>query len=92
MSQKKDKRVLEAIKECMDVRTNIRYNKGGFYQFDVTHEESLRKVKKFFFEKMKGIKSLDYRRWARSFKHKGKKEKLLEVQRLLRSVRNEEAD
>ncbi len=89
ISQKKDKIVLEGIKKHLDVTSNVKYNKKGFYLIDVLDRDSLKKIKLFFFETMNGVKSLDYRIWARSFRDKGNCVKLLKIQTLLRTVRKD---
>jgi hypothetical protein len=37
---------------------------------------------------MKGIKSFEYRIWARSFKYKGHYEKLLKIKNLIHKIRS----
>lgn len=88
ITQKRDKIVLEAIKTQIGITSTIKFNKKGFYSMDVYDTYSLKLIKDYFFKTMKGIKSLDYRIWARSFRDKGKYQNMLQTQTLLRNIRN----
>jgi len=61
ITQKKDKIVLDAIVSELQVDTKVKYNKKGFFSMDVLDAKSLKKVKDYFFDSMKGVKSLDYK-------------------------------
>ncbi len=88
ITQKKDKIVLEAIKTHIGITSTVKYNRKGFYYMDVYDTNSLKLIKEYFFGTMKGIKSLDYRIWARSFRDKGKYEDMLHTQTLLEKIRH----
>ena len=45
-------------------------------------------IKNFFLNKLKGIKSLEYKIWARSLHYKKDNEKLLKIQNQLQKLRN----
>lgn len=87
ITQKKDRIVLEGIIAHMKIKCNVRTSKYNHFAIDVSDKTSLKLVKDYFFSELKGIKSLDYRIWARSFSDKGNYEKLLKIQSLLRRVR-----
>lgn len=87
ISQKKDKDVLERIVEELGIKADVRWNKKGFYVLDTTNSSNIKTIKNYFFNTMKSRKSLVYRIWARTLKHKGKHERLLKIQSLLRSLK-----
>jgi hypothetical protein len=87
ITQKKDRIVLEAIVKELNITTNIRDNLKGFSGFDVLDSVSLQKVKRYFTKRLKGIKSLDFKIWAKSFRDKGKHDKLAKVQTHLQTIR-----
>jgi len=89
ITQKRDKILLEGIINHLGINSKVRYNKRGFYIFDVLDSNSLKLIKLYFFNTMKGVKSLDYRIWARSFRDKGNNDKLLKIQKLLQTVRKD---
>jgi hypothetical protein len=88
VTQKKDKIVLEEIIRHLGVTSKVKYNVYGFYAFDVLDHTSLQKIKKYFYLTMKGIKSFNYRIWARSFRDKDNHIKLAKIQTFLRRIRN----
>jgi len=61
ITQKKDRIVLDAIKAHIGITSTIKYNKKGFYSMDAYDTYSLKLVKEYFFNTIKGVKSLDYR-------------------------------
>jgi hypothetical protein len=88
LTQKRDKIVLLSIKEILKIESQVKYNKKGFYSLDTTNSKSLKYIKDSFFRQLKSIKSLEYRIWARSFRDKGKYEKLLKVKKIIDKIRN----
>lgn len=86
ITQKKDKIILDNIKIILKINSNVKWNKKGFFSLDAYNKNSLTYIKSFFFNTMKSIKSLQYRIWARSFRHKNKYNKLLKIQQLLRKI------
>lgn len=92
ITQKHDKHILYQIKNLFLIDSKVKLNKGGnslkpFWSLDATGYKSLKRIKDYFFKSFKGNTSLYYRIWSRSFKHKGKYEKLLIVQRQLKKLR-----
>lgn len=86
LTQKLDKIILEKIKLILKINSNVRYNINGFYSLDCYNKNSLKYIKKFFFKTMKSRKALIYRIWARSFRLKGKYDKLLKIQEKIRKL------
>lgn len=86
ITQKKDKIILDCIKLILKINANVRYNKYGFFTLDASDKKSLKFIKDFFFKTMKSRKSLIYRIWARSFRLKGKYNKLLLIQKKIRQL------
>lgn len=85
VTQKLDKKVLEEILEHIGIKNVVRWNRKGFWQFDLYSKNDLKLIKKFFFKKLKGISSFYYRVWSRSFRDKQNYPKLKQIQSLLRS-------
>lgn len=86
ITQKKDKIVLDCIKLILKINSNVLYNKYGFFTLNALDKKSLKFIKNFFFKTMKSRKSLIYRIWARSFRLKGKYDKLLLVREKIRQL------
>lgn len=87
ITQKLDKIILIKLRYILSINCNIKYNKKGFYFLDAQDKKSLSIIKKYFFKTMKGRKSLEYRIWARSFRYKGKFNKLSKIKELLYKIR-----
>jgi len=67
--------------------------KYNHYIIDTTNSRAIKNVSEYFFNTMKGMKSVEYRIWSRSFnKHKGNYSKLVKIQKLLRGLRTVRAD
>lgn len=88
ITQKKDEIVLQGIKKILKIEANVKWNKKGFYSVDSTNSKSLKWIKDYFLDTMKGRKSLEYRIWARSFRDKGKFKKLSKIKKIIEKIRN----
>ena len=86
ISQKLDKPVLEEIKKILKLKEPVRWNREGFWRLDTSNGEDVKLVKGYFFKTMKSRKSLIYRIWARSFRHKNHYLELLEIREKLRRL------
>lgn len=86
ISQKLDKPVLEEIKKILKLKEPVRWNRKGFWRLDTSNGEDVKLVKDYFFKTMKSRKSLIYRIWARSFRHKNHFLELLEIREKLRRL------
>ena len=72
ITQKKDKIVLLAIKYILHINTKVQFKKSGYYTIVTTNSRAIENIIKYYGNTMKGIKSLEYRIWARAYiKHKG---------------------
>ena len=92
ITQKLDKIVLLAIKYILGISTNIKVSKTGSFSLVTTNSRAIENIIKYFRNTMKGMKSLEYRIWSRSYtKHKGNFVALNNIRnyvRLLRLRRN----
>ena len=87
LSQKHDKHLLEQIKVFFTIKSKVRWNKRGHWALDAVDKNSLKRIKKFFFRRFKGRISLIYRIWSRSFRDKGKYNKLLLIKNHIKKLR-----
>ena len=85
---KKDRDVLEEIRLILNIKPLVRWNRKGFWVLDATGKDDIKKIKDYYFKCFKGVTSLYYRIWARSFRDKGKYSKLLSVKNHLRKLKN----
>lgn len=89
ITQKLDPIVLLAIRYLLSIKTQVKYNKYGFYSIGTTNSRAIENIIKYFHSTMKGMKSLEYRIWARSYlKYKGNFEDLSKIQNQLRVMKN----
>lgn len=87
ITQKLDKVVLEAIKSILHISNKVKHNNNS-YKLDTTNSRAIENIIKYFFNAMKGMKSVEYRIWARSYsKNKGNYDKLVEVREIVRKMR-----
>lgn len=87
ITQKYDKHLLEQIKVFFTIKSKVRWNKGGHWALDAGDQNSLKRIKNFFFRRFKGRISLIYRIWGRSFRDKGKYSKLLVIKNHIKKLR-----
>lgn len=94
VTQKLDVVVLEAIRHILHISTKVVFKKKyNHHMIDTTNSRAISNVSEYFLNTMKGMKSIEYRIWSRSFKNnKGDFEKLYKVQELLRKLRTKKAD
>ena len=85
--KKNDKEVLDEIRKILKIKPLIRWNSKGFWILDTVIVNDVKKIKDYFFNTMKSRKSLIYRIWARSFRHRNKYLKLLELQTKIRKLK-----
>ena len=92
ITQKLDKIVLEQIKSTLRISSKIKYNKS-YYMLDTTNSRAIENIIKYFENTMKGMKSVEFRIWARSYKkNKGNSSKLIEVRNIIRNMRHKLLD
>ena len=72
INQKLDKIVLLAIKYLLHIKTNVQHKKAGYYSISTTNSRAIENIIEYYKNTMKGMKSVEYRIWSRSYvKHKG---------------------
>ena len=89
VTQKLDKIVLESIAFVLHINTIVRYRElHNFYILDTTNSRAIENIISFFKNTIKGMKSLEYKIWARAYtKNKGNFNKLLEIRNTIRRLR-----
>jgi LAGLIDADG endonuclease len=89
LTQKLDKIVLEGIAIMLHITNGVRYKElHNHYILDTTNSRAVENIIIFFRNTMKGVKSLEYRIWARSYaKNKGDYTKLFNIRIIIRNLR-----
>ena len=89
LSQKLDRVVLEGIRSILHIPTIVKYkSKHNYYMLDTTNSRAIENIIKYFYNTMKGMKSVEYRIWARSYvKNKGNFTELCKIREILRKMK-----
>jgi len=89
LTQKLDKVVLDGIGLMLHISNPVKFKElHNHYILDTTNSRAIENIIIFFKDTMKGVKSLEYRIWARSYsKNKGDYNKLLKVRNMVRKLR-----
>jgi len=89
VSQKLDPIVLESIIRILHIPTAVKLKpKHNYYLLDTTNSRAIENIIEYFYKNMKGMKSVEYRIWARSYgKHKGDFSKLSIVRDIIRKLK-----
>ena len=87
VTQKLDGIILEFLRTKFHISSKVLLTKRNVYRLETTNSRSLLRIESFLFNKLKGVKSLEYRIWSRSLNFKGDFNKLLKAQSLLRKIR-----
>jgi hypothetical protein len=89
LTQKLDSIVLESIRKILQIDSKVRYKEiYNHYILDTTNSKSIEYIINYFFKEIKGVKSLEYRIWARSYnKYKYDYEKLKNIRITIRKLR-----
>ena len=89
LTQKLDKIVLESIGILLGIKNNVKYKElYNHYILDTTNSRAIKNVIEYFKYTMKGMKSLEYKIWARSYvKYKSNYNKLFKIRELVRRIR-----
>lgn len=89
LTQKLDEIVLQAIRMILHINNPVKYKElYNHYILDTTNSRSIENLIIYFKGTMKGIKSLEYKIWARSYQNnKGNYKKLDEIRNLVRKIR-----
>lgn len=89
ITQKLDSVVLEGIKLILHIPTAVKFkSKYNHYILDTTNSRAIENIIKYFHNTMKGMKSIEYRIWAKSYvKYKGDNLKLSETRNIIRKLK-----
>ena len=89
LSQKLDPIVLEGIKRLLHIPTAVKFKSNhNYYLLDTTNSRAIENIIQYFHKTMKGMKSVEYRIWARSYgKHKGDFSKLSTIRNIIRKLK-----
>jgi len=89
LTQKLDRVVLDGIKFTLHIPTNVKFKeKHNYYILDTTNSRAIENIIEYFRGTMKGMKSIEYRIWARSYaKHKGDHDKLSKIRDIIRKLK-----
>jgi len=89
LTQKLDKVVLDGIGLMLHISNPVKFKElHNHYILDTTNSRAIENIILFFKDTMKGVKSLEYRIWARSYsKNKGDYNRLLNVRNMIRELR-----
>ena len=89
ISQKTDSIVLEGIRRILHISTVVKFkSKHNYYILDTTNSRAIENIIEYFHNTMKGMKSVEYRIWARSYvKHKGDFDKLCKIRDIIRKLK-----
>lgn len=87
ITQKLDRIVLEAIAFIFSLKVTT---KNKYMTVVTTNTSSIKYIISYYFKTIKGIKSIEYRIWARSFNNKrcGGFEYIIKIQNLMRNIRS----
>jgi hypothetical protein len=88
ITQKLDSIVLQGIKLTLHIPTVVKFKaKHNYYTLNTTNSRAIENIIEYFHNTMKGMKSVEYRIWARSYaKHKGDTAKLSEIRDIVRKL------
>lgn len=89
LTQKLDRIVLDSIKHILHISSSVKYKeKHNYYILDTTNSRAIKNIINYFSNTMKGMKSVEFRIWARSFnKHKKDYKKLLKIRDIIRKLK-----
>ena len=88
ITQKLDLIVLIAIKYILGIKTNVLVKKAGYFSISTTNSRAIENIIKFYLNTLKGMKSVEYRIWSRSYvKHKGDLDSLNKIRQSIRLMK-----
>lgn len=89
LSQKLDSIVLHGIKHILHIPTNVKFkSKHNYYLLDTTNSRAIENIIEYFHGTMKGMKSVEFRIWSRSYtKYKGNFNKLSNIRNIIRTLK-----
>lgn len=87
VTQKLDVIVLNSIQRLLGISTQVQFKKAGNFSLATTNSRAIENLIEFFHNTLKGMKSLEYRIWARSYnKHKGDFKSLDNIRNQMRTL------
>ena len=89
ITQKHDKIVLEAIAKILSMKV---YNKKTYYTCISTSKENIQGIIQSFSNTIKGVKSLEFKLWSRSFTKRLSYSQLEDLQIKINKIRNKHKD
>jgi hypothetical protein len=88
VTQKLDVIVLNSIQRLLGISTQVQFKKAGNFSLVTTNSRAIENLIEFFHNTLKGMKSVEYRIWARSYnKHKGDFKSLDSIRNQMRTLR-----
>jgi len=88
ITQKLDEIVLIAIKHILHISTDVQFKKSGYSTIVTTNSRAIENIIKYYKNTMKGMKSVEYRIWSRSYvKNKGDFKALNKIRNQVRSMK-----
>jgi hypothetical protein len=89
LTQKLDNIVLQSIGLHLHISTKVKYKSNyNHYMLDTTNSRAIENIIDYFKNTMKGMKSVEYRIWSRSYiKYKGNFVKLNKIRDTIRKLR-----
>jgi len=89
ISQKLDEIVLHGIRKILHIPTSVKFKSNhNYYMLDTTNSKAIENIIKYYHNTMKGMKSVEYRIWSRSYaKHKGNFSKLSHIREIIRKMK-----
>jgi hypothetical protein len=89
LTQKLDDIVLQSIGLILHISNTVKYKEiHNYFILDTTNSRAIENIIDYFKNTMKGVKSLEYKIWARSYKkYKGNFEKLSSTRDTIRKIR-----
>lgn len=93
LSQKLDKLILDKIKNILNITSNVKYNKKGFYSLDTTSSKNIEYIINYFTftdhsSLFKGVKSLEFSIWKKSYtRYKDNYKMLLKIRDKIRKLK-----
>ena len=89
LTQKLDEIVLQAIRLTLHISSKVKYKQlHNYYILDTSNSRAIENTIEYFKGQFKGIKSLEYKIWARAYnKYKGNYDKLFNIREIIRNIR-----
>ena len=80
---------MQAIRLILHINNPVRFKElHNHYILDTTNSRAIENIIEFFRDTMKGVKSLEYKIWTRSYvKNKGDYSKLYSIRETIRNLR-----